>query len=305
MRVLVLGSGAREHALVARLAADRDVGEIVCRARKPGNRARSRAPSRSISPNLAALAELAERERDRLDRRRPGAAAEPRRRRSLRGGRTAALRSDRSRGAARIEQGVREGVHGAPRACRPRAFASCDSLDEALALVRVGRVRVSRRAEGRRPRRGKGRRDRGRSRGGRARPSSAAMTRAQVRRAPAIGSSSKSACSGPEVSFFVVCDGTRALPIGIGAGSQADLRRRSGAEHRRHGRVRAESAGRRRARSARDARDRRAGDRRDGGEGHPFRGFLYVGLMLTAGRPEGDRVQRAARRSRGAGRSCR
>ena len=93
--------------------------------------------------------------------------------------------------------------------------------------------------------------------------------------------------TGPEVSFFVICDGTRALPIGIGAGSQAHLRRRSRAEHGRHGRVRAEPAGRRRARRrgscARSSNPVIAGM---AAEGHPFRGFLYVGLMLTADGPK-------------------
>jgi phosphoribosylamine--glycine ligase len=49
---------------------------------------------------------------------------------------------------------------------------------------------------------------------------------------------------GPEVSFFALCDGTRAIPIA----SAQDHKRifdDDGAEHRRHGRVRAEPAARR------------------------------------------------------------
>ena len=94
--------------------------------------------------------------------------------------------------------------------------------------------------------------------------------------------------TGPEVSFFVVSDGVARAADRHRAGSQAHLRRRPRTEHRRDGRVRAEPAGRRRRCSARVMREIVepviAGM---AAEGHPFRGFLYVGLMLT---PTGPKV---------------
>src|SRR5438034_7276088 len=61
MRVLVLGSGAREHALVARLASDRDAGDILG---APGNLGIARlARTAPVDVgNVDAIAALAERE---------------------------------------------------------------------------------------------------------------------------------------------------------------------------------------------------------------------------------------------------
>ena len=93
--------------------------------------------------------------------------------------------------------------------------------------------------------------------------------------------------SGPEVSFFALCDGHTRDTTGHGAGSQADLRRRSRPEYRRHGRVRAEPA--------RGRRSSQPGVMRDivepvirgmRAEGHEYRGFLYAGLMLTCDGPK-------------------
>src|SRR3989442_2079415 len=61
MRVLVLGSGAREHALVARLAVDRDAGDILA---APGNLGIARL-ARTAPVDVGsvdAIAALAERE---------------------------------------------------------------------------------------------------------------------------------------------------------------------------------------------------------------------------------------------------
>src|SRR5262245_23853078 len=61
MRVLVVGSGAREHALVARLARDLDPGAVVCAPGNPGMTSLARTVAIDAS-DLDALLVLATRE---------------------------------------------------------------------------------------------------------------------------------------------------------------------------------------------------------------------------------------------------
>src|SRR5215831_9425166 len=61
MRVLVLGSGAREHALVARLAADRDAGDILAAPGNPGIARLARTTPIDLG-DVDAICALAERE---------------------------------------------------------------------------------------------------------------------------------------------------------------------------------------------------------------------------------------------------
>src|SRR5690348_16302706 len=61
MRVLVIGSGAREHALTARLASERDVSDIVCLPGNPGMASLARTfPGRVDDPE--AMLAIADRE---------------------------------------------------------------------------------------------------------------------------------------------------------------------------------------------------------------------------------------------------
>src|SRR5438552_3548039 len=62
MRVLVIGSGAREHALVARLSADPDVRDVLCAPANPGIARCARTAPIDIG-DVDAAAALAARER--------------------------------------------------------------------------------------------------------------------------------------------------------------------------------------------------------------------------------------------------
>ena len=108
---------------------------------------------------------------------------------------------------------------------------------------------------------------------------------------------------GPEVSFFALCDGTRAIPI---ASAQDHKRIFDDDQGPNTGGMGAfapspllDASDRRRASCADIVEPVLRGMRAEGTE---YRGFLYAGLMMTCAGPEGDRIQRAVRRSRGAGR---
>ncbi len=122
MRVLVVGGGGREHALVARLAAERDVSELVAAPGNPGIAILARTVAVDVSRPDALLA-LADHEQIDLTVVGPElplsvgvadafAAARPTARRALAGGR-----------APRDQQDLRETVHAPASRAHRRVFA--------------------------------------------------------------------------------------------------------------------------------------------------------------------------------------
>ena len=282
MRVLVVGGGAREHALTARLAGERDVGEIITAPGNPG----MATLARTIPVDLSRPDELVKVvEREDIDFTVVGpeiplslglADQLAERDRLVFGPSAAAARLESSKAFAKAFM-ARHHVPSARCRVADTAQSARDALDSGEFSVPVvlkadglaagkGVVIAETRAEA----------------------ETAIRDAMDDRRFGAAGSRLviEECLSGPEVSFFVVADGTRAVYIGaaqdhkrifdddrggntggMGAFAPSPL-----VDSALHERVMAEIV--------------RPVIGGMAAEGYPFRGFLYVGLMLTSDGPK-------------------
>jgi len=282
MRVLVLGSGAREHALVARLSADRDVGELIAVPGNPGIGHIARTSSIDLT-DFDAVADLADREQIDLTVVGPELplsrgiadrfAADGR---LLIGPTAAAARLESSKAFAKAFMAR----HQVPTA----RFRACTSLDDALDVVRSGALGlpIVLKADGLAA-----------GKGVVIAQTTAAAERAvrdamEDRKFGAAGDQVviEECRQGPEVSFFCLCDGVRAVPIGTAQDHKRIFDDDRGPNTGGMGAF-APSPLIDAPLSSRVMREIAepvvSGMAR---EGHPFRGFLYIGLMLTASGPK-------------------
>jgi len=281
MNVLVVGAGAREHALVARLRVDGEVGALLCAPGNPGIARHARCIPADLG-NSDQLLDSARREQVDLTVVGPELplsvgiadrfAAAGRR---LVGPTRAAAALESSKAFAKAFMAR----HGVPTA----RFRTADTADAALAIVRSKEYGfpVVLKADGLAA--GKG----------------VTIAENQLEAERAIDAAMRDRrfgaagdrlvieehLSGPEVSFFVLSDGTRALPIGTAQDHKRALDEDRGpntggmgafapsplVDAALHSRITEEIV-------APVIRGMAA-------EGHPFQGFLYVGLMLTAAGP--------------------
>jgi phosphoribosylamine--glycine ligase len=282
MRVLVIGGGGREHALALRLSADPGVTDLIC---APGNPGIARV-ARTVAADPGcpgSLLDVAVQERVDLTVVGPevplslgvadrfAAAGQ-----LLFGPTAAAARLESSKAFAKAFMAR----HGVPTA----RFRTCESADDALAVVRSGAFGwpVVLKADG--------------LAAGKGVVIAAALDEAEAAIVAAMRDARfgdagsrlvvEECLTGPEVSFFVIADGRRALPMGtaqdhkrifdndegpntggMGAFAPSPL-----VDDALHARVMREIVDPVIAGMA--------------AEGHPFRGFLYVGLMLTPAGPK-------------------
>jgi phosphoribosylamine--glycine ligase len=281
MRLLVIGGGAREHALVATLRRGTDVGDVLCAPGNPGIASIARCIPAELG-NLNQLFEIAVREQIDLTVVGPELplslgiadrfAAEGRR---LVGPTRAAAALESSKAFAKAFMAR----HRVPTA----RFQIADTIEAALTIVQSpdAEFPIVLKADGLAA--GKGvtiANDRIEAE----RAIAAAM---RDRRFGAAGERLviEEHLSGAEVSFFVLTDGVRAVPIGTAQ------------DHKRvFDDDRGPNTGGMGAFAASPLVDTALQSRImreivepviDGmaAEGYPFRGFLYVGLMLTASGP--------------------
>jgi len=282
MRVLVIGSGAREHALVRRLTRDKEVTDLLAAPGNPGIERLCRTTPVSVS-NPDELARLAAREQVDLT------VVGPELPLSL--GVVDSLTADRRLGvgptasAARLESSKAFAKAFMARHEVPTArFVTFDAIDRALSFVRgqeFGFPLVLK-ADG--------------LAAGKGVVIAADRQEAEqaVRAAMAeqrFGSAGTTLVieehlTGPEVSFFVLSDGSRAIPIGTAQDHKRIFDDDRGPNTGGMGAFAPSPL------MTRTLLGQVMGDIVDpviagmAAEGNPFRGFLYVGLMLTADGPK-------------------
>jgi phosphoribosylamine---glycine ligase len=282
MRVLVLGSGAREHALVARLSSERDCGEIVAAPGNPGIARLARTARIDLADPEAARA-LAEREQIDFTVVGPelplslGIAD-----RFIEDGR---LLFGPTAAAARLESSKAFAKAFMARHRIPTArFRICESRDEAIEAVRRHEFGfpVVLKADGLAAGKGVVIADD-------LAAAERAIGDAMLQRK--FGSAGdrlviEECLSGPEVSFFAICDGSNAVSIGTAQDHKRAFDDDRGPNTGGMGAFAPSPL----MDAALEARVMReivhpviAGL---AAEGHPFRGFLFAGLMLTADGPK-------------------
>ena len=283
MTVLVLGSGAREHAIAARLVSGREAADILCAPGNPGTAQIGRIAQADLSDPTSAL-DLAARQQVDFTIVGPElplslgiADCFARAGRLLFGPSQAAARLETSKAFAKAFMDR----HHVPTA----RFRTCESLDAALAVVRSGEFGfpVVLKADGLAA--GKGvvvAED----------PVAAEAAAIAAMRERRFGASGdrlviEECLTGPEVSFFAISDGEHALPIGTAQDHKRIFDDDRGPNTGGMGAFAPspliDSAGE--ARIMREIVNPVIAGM--AAEGHPFRGFLFVGLMLT---PAGPRV---------------